>query len=61
MANKTVALRAKRSNLSSFAHAVRAEIASSATQVGPARLAHFLMPISGKPEIGGVLAMTQSA
>ena len=29
------------------------------TQVGPARLAHNRLPISGKPEIGGLLAMTQ--
>jgi hypothetical protein len=34
------------------------EIASSATQVGLARLAHQWLPISGKPEIGGLLAMT---
>jgi hypothetical protein len=35
------------------------EIASSRTQVGLARLGHILMPISGKPEIGALLAMTR--
>jgi len=35
-----------------------AGIASSRTQVGPAQLAHEYLPISGKPEIGALLAMT---
>jgi uncharacterized protein (TIGR02594 family) len=35
-------------------------IASAATQVGLARLAHTILPISGKPEIGGRLAMTRA-
>jgi hypothetical protein len=48
-------LRAKRSNL------VPREIASAATQVGLARLGHELLPISGKPKIGGRLAMTPLA
>ncbi len=54
-------LRAKRGNLSSLAHARLAEIASSPTQVGLARLAHLNSPISGKPEIGGLLAMTRDS
>jgi cytochrome c55X len=35
-----------------------AEIASSRTQVGPARLAHRFLPIPGKPGISALLAMT---
>ena len=50
------ARRRKRSNL-----VPRIEIASSPTRVGPARLAQNILPISGKPEIGGLLAMTQDS